>query len=503
MTESITRSITVTEVDAEAKTFKGIFAPYNEVIEVDGAKERYERGLFADYYERANDVPVHFEHDIIRGALPVGRVESLRDTEAGTEVEGSFFDSDRGREVHQILKSPNGYKSLSANFFPTKTRNEEDVTVYEKAELIEVSVVRRGAYPSAKISEVRNDSGLQNTKEGVILEKTMTIELKEYDDSELRSEVADLKRRFEVNENKEVDTPVESKFRSIGEYVKGIADSDEEALSLMRAYTGGTSADSVLANGWASDIIRVVNNGRPVLNAFSKGQWVANGSNIEYAKLNTNTINVASQGAEGNDLVKGKVSVTSAYAPKVTYGGWTEMSLQEVKDSSVNILDVAFQAMAAEYAAETEAAVRAAMVGATPHTVSGSLSDADGWVNFIVDAAVYLDGKGLAPEFLVVSADNFKALATLDKADGYVLNRDSGSIAVTGLSGRILNLPFVLTSGSGIATVAHSSAIKTFEQPGSPISLSATNIVNLTDQFSLYGRMAVAVQDANALVEVA
>lgn len=497
---TITRSITITEVDQDSKTFKGIFAPYNEVISVDGLQERYERGLFADFYERAQDIPVHFEHDIIRGALPVGRVDALRDTDAGTEVEGSFFDSDRGREVHQILKSPNGYKGLSANFVPTQVRSEDNVTVYEKADLIEVSVVRRGAYPSATISEVRSDTELNKGK-GVLKDKII-MTITQYDDSELRSAVADLERRFEVSTSKEVEKPAESNIRSLGAYVKAYAEGNDEALSLNRAYTGGTSADSVLHNGWAADIIKVVAAARPVLNAFAKGAWVPDGSNIEYAKLNSNTIDVASQGAEGTDLVKGKVSVTSAYAPKVTYGGWTEMSLQEVKDQSVNILDVAFSAMAAEYAKETEKAVRDAMIAASAHTVTNSLANADDWTNFVVDAAVWLDGKGLAPEFIVVSADKFKALASLSKADPYVLSRNNGNVSVTGLSGEILNLPFVVVPGSGIATVAHSSAIKTFESPGAPIQLSATNIVNLTDQYSMYGRLAVAVQDANALVKV-
>lgn len=503
MTDRITRTIEVA-VDAEAGTFVGLAAPFNETIEFDGNLERYAPGVLKD----ALPVKVYYNH-LDASAEPVGVVEAYNETEVGVEVTVRFLESDYAQTIRRRMADCE-ITGLSLQGVVRDAHDEDGVTVYDAIELFEVSIVDRPAYDTARVSVVRAEEKTSEATSEHINEKevsakdtqSMTNEI--YDDSELRSEVADLKRSIEVLANKEevVEAP-HSTIKSLGEFVKRYADGDDEAHNLRRAYSGGTTADSVFANGWTNDIIKIVNHGRPVWNAFSKGQWVEEGNNIEYAKLDTNTIVVGSQANEGDTLPFGKVSVTTAYVAKQVRGGYTEMSVQEIKRSNVNILSVAFEAMAAEYARATEADVRAALAGAAAQTVTGSLADADGWANFIVDASVHLDGKGLAPEFLIVSQDKYKQLVTLSKTDPYVLSRNSGSVNVTGLSGEVLSLPLLVMPGTGIATVAHSSAIKTFEAPGAPFNLQDENILNLTKQFSIWGEDAVAVQDAKALVKVA
>lgn len=498
MTNTLTRSIDIQEV-TDTREFTGLVAPYGEVIEVDGFKERYDKGVF----DGAPNVQIYYNHDMLEKAVPIGRVVRFEETDGGLQIVGRISETVKGNEVYTLLKD-GVLDSLSAQFIPTQTRLEENVTVYERGELLEVSVVSRSAYPSARISEVRSEETL-NTKETVSGDTNTQMTEINYDDSEIRSGLENLERRIEVLANKEDNSaaPAVSKIRSFGDYVKAVSRADEDALAIHRAYTGGTSADSVLTNGWTNDIIKIVEARRPVLNAFDKGTWVKEGSNIEYAMLDTNTIDVEEQVAEGDDLVYGKVAVTSAFAPKKTYGGWTEMTLQEVQDASVNILDTAFKAMASEYAARTEKAVRDALTGATAHAIAGaSIATFDGWTEFLVDSSLYLQGKGLAPEFIVVSGDVYKDLAGFSSNSNYLLNRSNGSVNITAVSGDVLNLPLLLVPGTGVATVAHSSAIKTFEQPGAPFNLHDTNIVNLSDQYSVYGRLAVAVQDASALVEV-
>ncbi len=179
---------------------------------------------------------------------------------------------------------------------------------------------------------------------------------------EVRNHAEELERRLDVIATSAAPTISTPQFRSFGDWVKAVAAGNDDALALHRTFTGADSADSIMKNAWVSDTVRILNAGRPTFNVLSSAALPADGMNVEYPKVNTNTLAVAEQAAEGDALAYGKLTLTSQTAPIKTYGGYTDMSRQVVERSSINYVDTAFRAMVAKYAAQTNAAVRAKLI---------------------------------------------------------------------------------------------------------------------------------------------
>lgn len=306
--------------------------------------------------------------------------------------------------------------------------------------------------------------------------------------------------------------PVEIPGDSYGEFLSMLAQKGGPApeAEAFLAYVGGVVGDlgDWVKDTWVGDIIRVVEKPRHAIEFFEKAPLPATGMGVEFGKVLADTTAVGEQVAEGDVLPYGKITFETDTASLKTFGGWGEMSFQEIQRSPFAVTQKFFEALARRYGVTTEAAVRgrlAAAVGA--HSVAGTnLTTADGWIAFVVKAASYLDSKGLSPECLFVDEDTFIDLATL--RDGAAtdaprfLNRSSGSISVTGLTGDVFNMPVRMlgTLPTGTVRIADSAAIKTFEASGSPFRLADTDITNLTQAASVYGYMAVAEQEPDAIV---
>src|SRR5690606_3933164 len=80
---------------------------------------------------------------------------------------------------------------------------------------------------------------------------------------------------------------------------------------------------------------------------------------------------VAAQGAAGSaadeksELVSQKMTITRLTANAVTYGGYVNISRQNIDFSSPQILDLVINDLAAQYAIETEAATAALLATTT------------------------------------------------------------------------------------------------------------------------------------------
>ena len=148
MRELETRSIAITEVDAEEGTFEGVFAPYDEVITHLGKQERYERGLF----DNADLVELYYNHgkQPFGGDMPIGEVTEYVRGDKALGVKGRFYtDTPRGAEAYAHTKAGR-LNGLSAGFFPLQESQDGEVRVFKQARLDEVSLVKRAAYPRSE-----------------------------------------------------------------------------------------------------------------------------------------------------------------------------------------------------------------------------------------------------------------------------------------------------------------------------------------------------------------
>jgi HK97 family phage major capsid protein len=332
---------------------------------------------------------------------------------------------------------------------------------------------------------------------------------------EVRNHAEELERRLDVIATSATPTISTPQFRSYGAWVKGVAAGNEDALALHRTFTGADTGDTIMNNTCVSDIVRILNAGRPTYSVFSSAALPADGNNIEYPVLNTNTLAVAEQAAEGDTLAYGKVTLTSATAPIKTYGGYTDMSRQVVERSSVNFVDTAFRAMVAKYAATTNAAVRAKLIADAANFNTSALGawTAAEIIDSLAEAATKVNGDtGLPLEFILVSSDVFRLMAkTVDTMDRPILSNAGatvntyGSINPVGLTGNVLGLPIVVDPSLAALSfyAGNSAALTTYESAGAPFRLDDEDITALTNSFSVHGYLGIAASDPKALCKIA
>lgn len=506
MTQLETRSFEIRDFNEEAREVTGIAVPYDTPTSVGGYTEQFARGAI----ESIEGVKLFWNHSEV-----IGKVVSGRDTDAGYEITARISNTVLGRDTYTYLKDE-VIDKFSVGFMPVAERTDDNgVVTRTKVDLKEVSLVPFPAYAGASISEVRSEESTSN-KEDVSEDTTKEMtEVNTYDDSEIRSGLEAIERRLEVLSEGSTSNTAAQQFRSGGEFLKALSTGDEAARNEVRAYEGATLADSHTSNDWKNDLLKIVDNGRPLVNLFDRGPLGSTGLTVSYPKVGALTGDVAKQAAEGDNLAYLEVAITTASADVITYGGYSEISRQAIERSDVSYLDAVLKYQAASYAKVTNAAVAAAIAAATPQTgTSFGLGASTGaqFIGAVVDGVQKIsdNGFGATPDFVMVSADVYARLAGL--VDGanrplFNINGDGsntlGNVNVRGIAGSLAGLPVVVVPGLAARTfyVASSQAVMVWENAGAPLRLQDENIINLTKQFSLYGYMAVGVKNAAGLVK--
>jgi HK97 family phage prohead protease len=473
--------------------------PYDEVIDIGGGdKEQFARGSV----DLESHVKLFRDHKEV-----IGKVNLMEEREDGLWIKARISNTKLGDETLELVKD-GAIRSFSVGFIPVVDEKKDRTIIRKKVNLKEVSLVAFPAYENASVTEVRE------IKEETNMETTTTPDYSS-EIAEVRNHAEELERRLEVLSADKTEAPTAPKFRSYGEYVKSVATGEESGLTLARAFadTHSVMADSILKNAWVNETIRILDNGRPTYNVFTSAPLPADGMTIEYPLLNSDTSAIEEQVAEGDELTFGKIDLTSATANIKTYGGYTAMTRQLIERSSIAYVDAAFRAMAAAYAKKTNNVVKA-YINSLSGTSTSSVAawSADAIIEMLADSATKVNNEtGKALEFILCSSDVFKQLAK--QVDGVARpiaaatnpSNGFGSINPVGLTGNIAGLPIVVdpSLAAGTLLTGASSAITTYESAGAPFRLNDGDITNLTQQFSVYGYLAVAGHDPKALVKVA
>jgi len=501
MKDMITRSFEIRATDAEKREVSGMAVPYNDTIDIGGGwSERFEKGAV----DLNADVKLFRDHEDI-----IGVVTEMEETDEGLMIKAKISETVLGNETLNLVKD-GAIRSFSVGFIPVTDVKKDNTIIRKKVNLKEVSLVAFPAYDKAEVLSVREETNQEEiSMENTTPDYTSAIE-------EVRNHAEELERRLDViATSATAPTTSTPQFRSYGAWVKGVAAGNEDALALHRTFTGADTGDTVMKNAWVSDTVRILNAGRPTFSVFSSAALPADGNNIEYPVLNTNTVDVAEQAAEGDTLAYGKVTLTSATAPIKTYGGYTDMSRQVVERSSVNYVDTAFRAMVAKYAAVTNAAVRAKLIADAANFNSSALGawTAAEIIDSLAEAATKVNGDtGLPLEFILVSSDVFRLMAkTVDTMDRPILSNAGatvntyGSINPVGLTGNVLGLPIVVDPSLAALSfyAGNSAALTTYESAGAPFRLDDEDITALTNSFSVHGYLGIAASDPKALCKIA
>lgn len=504
----LTRAFEVRSADLDERTVTGIAVPWDTPVQVRDwwIGETYFEQIARGAVVESDDAKLYAEHAAI-----IGRVVSHRDTDEGWEITAKISETARGNDVYALLRD-GALDRFSIGFEAIEhieSRDDNDVLTVTRTKIRvrEVSVVPFPAYDTAKVSSVRS---APTTKENTpMTTETPTV------DVALRESVDDLARQVELIRSeglRAASTPAPT-FRSIGEMVKRLATGDETAI---RAYNGAVSGDTVLHDAWIGDLTEIIKQRRPIFETFATGALPDEGMGVEYAVLESDSTQVGVQANEGDDLLFGKVSITTKTAPVVTLGGWSSLSRQAIERASVNILDTTFEAMVEKYARATEVYARGRITAALAWTgddalaeVEADLTTQDGIVTAVLDLAEHFDDTGRGLDGILVDKATFLALYAVEATDRILQVNGApadkvGTLTVKTASGEVAGLTFKLLPNATAGTVVayDRTALKTLEAPGAPVRLQDDNIINLSRDFSVYGYVSSAVQKPEGLVKV-
>ncbi len=538
--------------DERGWEFEGLAIPYGEELQrldwLTGATRWvFEPGSVTP----TNNMMLYFGHEHLQdlGALPIGKGLTHEQTDAGLQVRMRISKTSKGRDVRELLLDE-VIDRLSVGLDRTgaKTRvedadSDDPLLVWESVPAWETSVVPVAAYnDSAKVAAVLHDTqpkgktmhkcdkcgaelaagvtscpsctAASTALAGLGITADVATSL-----GELPGHVEQLQRQLATLGDSIGDgsAPVAIPGRSYGEFLQMVAANDQTALDFL-AFVGTTTDELVTAEWldgtWVGDLTRRLVERRRVLNLFRTRPLPAKGMSVEHGRvLDESGVNVGEQLAEGDLLAYGKLAFDpGASSPVRTFGGWGDMSRQVIERSDAAVVELFFEALYQKYLRSTEAAavvVATAASSAVPAqtTAATTFADADDWTDFMVDAAFALEDNGGYPlDFLMVGRDVFKTLTTLrtGPADDapYLLDRNTGSISITGLDGNMFGVRVVPVNvaGAGLIRAGSSDAVTTYEAAGAPFRLQDDDITNLTKAFSLYGYAAFASTVPGALI---
>lgn len=523
------REMQIRSTDTERREITGIAVPWGQRADIGGwFTEEFERGAIQD-----SDNALYFYGH----REPIGRIISHRDTDEGWEITAIVSNTRAGDDALTLARDGVLSKhSIGFRFDTYEVDESGDVPhiTHKRAVVDEVSLVPFPAYDGADVTGIRHFTpNTQPRKESTMdpIEeaaetRSLAIETRENLD-ELTRQVALIPASLAKPEPM-FDT------RSAAAFVKALATGDEATIAAYnrsqeflfaeeqtRAYTGGTTADAPIKDAWVGDLTRIFDSSSGVLaSVFATGTLPAQGNNIEYAELLSNTMTVEEQAKEGDNLKFGKVTLDTKTAPVKTYGGAAQLSRQQIERSTLPVLNRSLHALAIAAGARKKAVLRAAYnalvtarraiendAGVVALGATLAASTAAQWTAAIIDAAIKYDAENAGIDALIVSPNVFKRLDALTIAGDKALkvtedSKSIGTLDLKGLTGTLGPLTVKADPGStgDQASFVNGEAIRQYDS--ALVSLQDENIINLSKDFSVYRYGAIAAEVPQFVVPI-
>lgn len=509
----------------DGMTLEGVAVPFNQ---------RY--ALFSDYAEvidpdcdfgTRKTVKVSREH----GDL-IGKLTDMRSEADGLHVVAKLADTESGREAAELVRE-GVYDGFSIGFRPVENRvidSDDGVTEVHrrKVDLFEVAVTGIPAYPAAEITRQRSQTTTTNNESEA---PSMGNDNGQRDVNERLEAFGEELRGIKATVAAGIQTtpPAElgGEFRTAGDYLKALSDERNAdhaaAIDLMRQtrdqIVTGDTGNTVT---WIANALRLIEQRRKVTNILTRDTLPATGMSMEYNVVSEDSTAVDKQTAEGAALTFGKVKFGTKTADINTYGGYTTLSRQTIERSTTPMLNTALKALNNAYAKSTENAVRTYLydliksqrdAAGNPNNITApaALNDmtTDQWAGLILDASEVMDDRNAAMTRLGVSKDVALALIKLKDSGNRFMDISGkgsdtiGAFDVTGVVGDLMRVPVYLLpkAPTGTAAFIDPTAVTVWES-GGPTQLSNTDPVNIVDNYSVYGYMAVAATFTDGLLPV-
>ncbi len=341
---------------------------------------------------------------------------------------------------------------------------------------------------NANDSERDLNQSEKETLEGL---KTRMAELKAQLDqlegtAEMALQVQDRMKQFDtVMTNRRRVQTNEVEYRSAGAYIcdqwsahLGDRTAQERLEIYSRAAAHQKTGDNtgVIPIPQIGDVINFIDAARPMVSAIGPRPMP---SQNWYRPLITQQPTVGVQGSAGaagdekSELVSQKMLITKLTGSAITYGGYVNVSRQDIDFSSPQIMDIIIEGLANAYALQTETATGTALDASAATNVGYGASPTAATLTAALWSAmgtIYAAVKGAPGQVvLAVAADRLAVFGPLFPPFNVQNGQSAGLLAGNFGSGEVGNVAGIrLVMSPGLASTKaflfHTAAVDVFEQ---------------------------------------
>ena len=490
------------------RTITGVAVPWDTPAVVSGGqKVQFSKGAF-DVNQKAPKLLEGHDMNQLRGV-----VTELVTADEGLLFTAKFAQTRASDEAIQLIKA-GAYDSVSVGAVPVKFKYKGDTMIVSQANLMEISLVAQPAFTDAVITEIAASQPDEESDEEVVEPQPLDIP-----EEEIMSEVTPtVEASAEIVPTAPLFATAKpaAKMPTAAEYLAaaavGGAKFAEVRAALEAAAPNVTTSDS---SGLLPEILvqPVYNNflgKRPTIEALNPRAIPTQGSHFRLPYVSTHN-SVGAQSAENATLTASTYAVSYYDVAKVTYGGYSIVSEQDMDWSSPEVIGMLLDDMARVYAYETDNAVADALLAAV--TQSAVLTDPTSpseWVSDISDAAVTIlnASNGNLPTTLWLSPNMYGYLNKLVDTSGRPLlsgmnpMNNFGNTNVSTFAGTAFGLNVVVDRAFASDTVIVGDPSGYFVGESIKGSIAIDNPSSLSRTLAFRGYLAQKMVDATKFVKL-
>jgi HK97 family phage major capsid protein len=324
--------------------------------------------------------------------------------------------------------------------------------------------------------------------------------------------IAEISRYMGAQEGKPAREP---EYRSAGEYVMdrwraglGQREAAERLDLYHRAAAHQTTADNagLIPTPILGPVVSFIDSNRPLVNRLGPRQLP--GQTWGRPKVTQHTT-VATQSAEKAELVSQKMTITKLTGTAVTYGGYVNVSRQDIDFTQPGILDIVINDLASVYSVQTEAAAfttfdAAATAGIAIATGAATVA---GVATSLWDAVskIYTASKGAGQVFAITGPDMLPILGPVfppyNPQNAISQGLSMGDFG-TGLVGSISGIPLYVSAGCGTLRILvfSTAGAEVYEDRIGSLQVVEPSVLGL--QVAYAGYFTPMVVDGTSIVKI-
>ena len=486
----------------------GIAVPWDTVATVsDGQAVRFARGSF-DTGQKSAKLLENHDMTQLRGI-----VDTLVDGNEGLEFEATLADTRASRDAVALLKA-GAYDSVSVGAQPIAfTTDAEGVMTVTEAALVELSLVAVPAFSEAVITQVAAtvpDPGDEQQDPDNTEQETQ--EMSDASQAEPIEAEATIPTQPILYAQARPELPTAVEY--IAAMVKGGAAFErmQAAVQAAAPEIGTVDTPGILPTPILGPVYNNFIGNRPVVDAIGARAMPGGGKVFIRPEVTTHT-SIAEQAAEFDTLQSGTLVVTDNQVTKKTFGGYVQISEQDLDWTDPAVLSIILDDLGRVYANQTDNAAAdalAAGITVTRPFAGATYDDPKQWAEWIAGAAqtILSSSNGNLPTHIFLNPESWGWLLGLsDTADRPLFPQIGpmnafGNLSPGQESGVAFGLSVVVDRNfpADFMAIGDASGFEMFEQQKGAISVDVPETLSRT--LAWRGYFATLMIDGSKFVKM-